>query len=138
MKIKYNIVHLWSIYTCNRYSLLNIGYMGFDFRLHLESMVRIAQEHVVSLCLRRMFVFLLCLKLCCSVSISFDAIVYNSMTYPLEAVVASYFNGRGDRQPSPFLKKLKKLHSSKKYLSLCEKTFAKHLMIKKMEEIQKM
>ncbi|EIY24531.1 hypothetical protein HMPREF1063_03112, partial [Phocaeicola dorei CL02T00C15] len=34
--------------------------MDFDFRLHLQSMVRIAQEHVGSLCLRSMFVFLLC------------------------------------------------------------------------------
>ena len=112
--------------------------MDFDFRLHLQSMVRIAQEHVGSLCLRSLFVFLLCLNLCCSVSISFDTIVYDSTLHPLETVVASYFNGREDRQASDFLKKLKKLLRSKKSLPLCEKTVVNPLKIKEMKEIQKM
>ena len=112
--------------------------MDFDFRLHLQSIVRIAQEHVVSLCLRSMFVILLCLNLCCSVSISFDAIVYNSTSHPLETVVTSHFNGREDGQPSDFLKKLKKLLWSKKCLPLGEKTIVESLKIKEMKEIQKM
>ena len=113
--------------------------MDFDFRLHLQSIVRIAQEHVVSLCLRSMFVFLLCLNLCCSVSISFDAIVYNSTSHPLETVVTSHFNDREDGQPSDFLKKTKKsCFGQKKCLPLGEKTIVESLKIKEMKEIQKM
>ena len=71
-------------------------------------------------------------------SISFDAIVYDSTIVPLETVAASYFNGREDEQSQKFLKKLKKLHRSKKDLPLSETTLYESLNFDEMEESKKL
>lgn len=78
--------------------------LAFDIRLALQSLVRIAQEHNAKVLLLKSIVVWLVITLKCSVSISFDAIVYDRHK-PIETLVPSYFHSREDRQFQGNLKK---------------------------------
>jgi hypothetical protein len=107
-----------------------------DFRLALQSFVRIAQEHLSKVLVRTSFVVWLFISLKGSVSISFDATVYDRQK-PIETLVPSYLFSEADRQKAADLKKHAKF---RKNLRMSEKTLILNAMTKlsssKLEKTQ--
>ena len=89
-----------------------------DFRLALQSFVRIAQEHLSKVLVRTSLVVWLFISLKGSVSISFDATVYDRQK-PIETLAPSYLFSEADRQKAADLKKNAKF---RKNFRMSEKT----------------
>ncbi|AZA54764.1 hypothetical protein EG348_18045 [Chryseobacterium sp. G0201] len=70
---------------------------ALDIRLRTQSKVRIAEEPICKGLVRTFMVVLITLSMKCSMSISFDTIVYDKHK-PTETMVPSYYNSRERQQ----------------------------------------
>jgi hypothetical protein len=113
----------------------------FDFRLALQSIVRIAQEHLAKVLVRTSLVVWLVISLKCSVFVSFDAIVYDRQE-PKETLVSGYLFSRVSRQNVGDFKKSanyrKNLHMSEKTLNLYKMDRISHSNLGETQQTKKM